>query len=117
MVTVIGCGGLVVPTVWPTKLRLVVDKTTVGASPEPDKVTDCGLPLALSATVSPPLRLPAAAGVNITLIVQLALAAKGEAQLFVCEKSPLVAMPVIVSGPVPGLLRMTGCAALVLPTF
>ena len=50
-----------------------------------------GLLLALSVTVNVALREPVAVGVKVTLMVQVALAAKVEGlmgQLLVCPKSP-----------------------------
>jgi hypothetical protein len=42
------------------------------AVPVPERLTVCGLPLALSVMLSEAARLPLAEGVNLTLIVQLA---------------------------------------------
>ena len=63
---------------WLPKARLVGDRLTDGAAlaPMPVRLTECGLPLALSVTVIVPVRVPVAVGVNVTLIEQLALAAK-----------------------------------------
>src|SRR5207249_2219353 len=47
-----------------------------GATPVPLRPTPCGLPAALSATLRVPLRAPAAVGLNVTLMAQLALAAR-----------------------------------------
>src|SRR5213592_4126742 len=44
-----------------------------GFIPIPERLTLCGLPEALSATVRLALRLPVAAGVKVTLMVQLEL--------------------------------------------
>jgi hypothetical protein len=44
-------------------------------NPVPDNVAFCGLPDALSLTPRVALRAPVALGLNVTLIVQLALAA------------------------------------------
>jgi hypothetical protein len=93
---------------------------TVGGTPLPVSVTVCGLPEALSVSVSVPVRAPLAVGVNVTLIVQLPPAAivEGESgQLFVCAKSPVLAMPVINKGPVPEFVIITGWGALVVPIF
>jgi hypothetical protein len=49
-----------------------------------------------------------AVGVNVTAIPQLAPAASKLPQLFVCEKSPLVAIPEMVSGAVPVFESATG---------
>ena len=89
------CGGLAVETVCPAKLRLVVESVTTGARPVPLRLTFWGLLLALSVSVSVPVRFPGAEGVNVTLIVQPALAATEPAQVLVWAKSPLV---VIVRG-------------------
>src|ERR1700682_5807814 len=84
--------------------------------------TVCGLPVALSMMVKVPMRVPAAVGVNVTLIVQLAPATSGvaggviglaDAPVLVCAKSPDAAMEMIVRGPVPVLVSVTVCAALV----
>lgn len=56
------------------KERLVLDKVT-GAVPVPVNVAVCGEFGALSPTVRVPVRVPAAVGVKVTEIVQLALAA------------------------------------------
>lgn len=67
--------------------------------------------------------LPAAVGLNVAEIVQLPFTARvdGEAgQLLIWAKSPLFvparAMPVMASGAVPELVRVTDCAPLVVPT-
>lgn len=85
--------------------------------PVPDKATDCGLPDALSVTERVPLRGPVTVGVKVTLMLQFAPAASVLPQLFVWAKSPLAAMVAIDKGPVPLFVRMTVCAALVLPTL
>ena len=81
---------------------------TAGAVPVPDRLAVCGLPVALSLTARLALRLPAAVGVNVALMVQLALAASVEGligQLFVWPKSPgfvpPMAMLLMVNGEVP----------------
>jgi hypothetical protein len=74
----------------------------------------------LSVTFKVALRVPVVAGLKVTLIVQLALAANELPQLLVCAKSP-AAVPVIVKlviviAVVPTFLSVTVLAALVLPT-
>jgi hypothetical protein len=64
-------GTLVVPTCWFAKVSEAGDRPTAGAVPVPLRFTACGLPVALSVTVSAPVRGPTAVGVNVTLIVQL----------------------------------------------
>jgi hypothetical protein len=54
--------------------------------------------------------------VNVTLIVQPAPAATVVPQLFVCAKSPVVVMLVIVNVAVPVFVSITFCAGLVVPT-
>ena len=41
----------------------------------PERLTDCGLPLALSVMLTEAVRLPLAVGMKVTLIVQLLPAA------------------------------------------
>jgi hypothetical protein len=86
--------------------------------PVPVRVTVCVLPatlLLLSVMVSVPVSVPAALGEKVTSMVQEPLAATRPPQVSVCEKSPLVAMLAMVSDPVPVLLSVTGCEALVVP--
>src|ERR1700682_3615270 len=83
--------------------------------------TVCVLGVALSMMVKVPMRVPAAMGVNVTLIVQLAPAASGVAGGVIGQgvapalaaKSPDAAMEMIVRGPVPVLVSVSVCAALV----
>ena len=82
------CAGLVEPTFWLEKVKLVGESRTVGVdvlSPEPVRLTVCGLSPALSVMVSTPVRVPVAAGVKVTLMVQLLPAETEEPQLLVCE--------------------------------
>ena len=64
LLSVTTCGGLVVPTTWPEKVRLEVESPMPGAPvmPTPDNAILCGLPAALSAMVMLPLRGPTAVG-------------------------------------------------------
>ena len=80
--------------------------------------------LALSATAKVALREPVAVGVKVTLIVQVALAAKVEGlrgQLLVCPKSPglvpVKPMLVMVSAAPLGFESVTALAVLVMPTL
>lgn len=66
-------------------------------------------------SVTEPVRFPAAVGVNITLIVQVAPAARLEPQVFVWAKSPVTAILVNVSAAVLPLVSVTVCAAEVVP--
>ena len=87
----------------------------------PIKLIDWGLPLALSTILTLALRVPVAVGANFTLIVQLAPAARLLPQVYVSEKSPgfvpVRPMLVMLRLPVPVLVNVTFCAALVLPVF
>ena len=78
----------------------------------------------MSVTVNVALRVPVAAGVKLTLMVQLPLAARVEGligQLLVCPKSPgLVPVKptfVMVSATPLAFDSVTAWAALVAPTF
>ncbi len=88
--------------------------------PVPEKVTDCGLPVALSVRVRAAVKDPLAAGVKVTLIVQLAPAATLAPQLLVCAKSlglvPVMAILVMLKAALPVLFRVTDWAALEVPT-
>src|SRR5580658_1560314 len=112
---------VVVPTFSLPKLRLVAERFRPGAVPVPLRVTDCGLPAALSVMVTLAVWLPLAAGVKVTLMEQLAPAARELPQVLVWAKAPLLvpvmAMLVMVMATVPVLLNVTVCAALVVPTF
>jgi hypothetical protein len=54
-----------------------------GRIPVPLKVIVCGLPAPDDVIVIAPVRVPAAVGVNVTVIVQVAFCAKVAVQLFV----------------------------------
>ena len=95
----------------------------VDAVPVPERLKVCGLPLASSVTVKVAVRPAVAVGVNVTLMVQLELAASVEGvigQLFVWPKSPGFvpprAMLLMVSGAVPVFESVTVCGALVVLT-
>lgn len=82
----------------------------------PVRLTECGLPAALSLMASEPERLPAAVGAKVTLNVQLAEGATVEPQVLLSEKSPVTATLEMVSGPSPVLLRVTVWTELVVLT-
>ena len=69
---------------------------TVDEAPMPVRFAVWGLLVALSLTSSVALRVPVAVGVKVTLIVQVAPAARVDPQLFICAKSPLL-VPVIAT--------------------
>ena len=75
---------LVVPTNWLANVRLAGDSPAAGAIPLPTRATVCGLPLALSVTDRAPVRVPAAVGLKLTLILQLVPAFKLPPQLLLC---------------------------------
>jgi len=82
----------------------------------PVSATVWGLPAASSVMVKVPVRVPAAVGVKVTLIVQFALAANvagSVPHVFVSAKSPDAAIEMIVRGAVPVFVSVTVCAALV----
>jgi hypothetical protein len=66
--------------------------------------------------VRAPVRVPEAVGVNVTLIVQLALGPKVDGQLLTLTKSALISMLLMVNVAFPVLVRVTACAALEVPT-
>ena len=72
---------LIVPTFWLPNVRLVGERLAVAATPVPVRLTICGLPAALSEMLTDAVRVPAAVGVNLTLIMQL---------LFVATELPQV---------------------------
>jgi hypothetical protein len=87
-------------------------------APVPDKLTVCGLVLALSVTVKVPVRVPGAVGVNATEIEQEAAAPNvpgDNGQVEVCAKSPEVEIPEMVSGSGWLFLSVTVFLALLVP--
>jgi hypothetical protein len=96
------------------KLRLLADKET--AVPVPLKLTLCGLLLALSVRVSEPVRLAAAVGVKVTVMVQLAPAARLVPQVLVWAKSPLAVMLLRLKADWPVLDKVRVFGLLVVPT-
>jgi hypothetical protein len=71
-----------VPTVWLLNVSVVGERLG-SAVPVPERLAVCGLLVALSVTVNVPLRAPAAVGVKVTSIEQLAPAATLAPQLLV----------------------------------
>lgn len=76
-------GGLDVPTVWSANVTLVGENRMLAAIPVPVRGTVCGLPLALSVTVSVPGSTPTADGVNVTPMLHAAPAFMPLPQLLV----------------------------------
>jgi len=112
---------LVVPIAWLPKFRLVGEKLTVNVTPVPVRPMVCGLPAALSVIVTLAVRLPFAVGVKVTLMVQLAPAARELPHVFVWTKSPLlvpvIAILVMLTAVLPVLAIVTAWAVVVVPTF
>ena len=102
------------------KLKEVGERLTTGVPvPElPLRLIFCGLPVALSLTVTVPVRVPVVVGVKFTLIVQLVRAARDVPQVPspARVKSPLTVMLLIVKVAVPLLVSVENCATLVIPT-
>src|SRR5207237_491154 len=120
VVTVTAFGVRVLPSGWLPKPRLVGANPTPGAVPFPLSVMICGLPPALSASDSVPVRAPEAVGVKVTLMVQFAPAAKvaglvGQAlaPVLVAAKSPEAANELIVKAAVPVFVSVTVIGVLV----
>src|SRR6266566_7222530 len=110
--------GLVLPRAWLPNARAVSERLAAGEpvelAPVPVRLTVCGLPVALSLTLSVALRVPVALGVNLALMVQLAPAASVDGlkgQLLVWAKLPLLvpvmAMLVIDRAALPEFERVT----------
>src|SRR2546421_696058 len=114
--SVIAWGVLEVPSICEAKLSEDGEKVAIAANPVPLSVIDDGAGVLLLLRVSEPLRLPIADGVKVTLIVQVAPAARDAAQLLLWLKSPLVVMPAMERGAVPLLLSVMDWAALLVLT-
>ena len=104
------CEVLTMSTASFPKERLVGERLAADAAPVPERLTLCGLPVALSVRVTAAVRVPAAVGLKVTLIVQLAPAATLDPQLLVCAKSlalaPETAMLVMLKAALPELVRV-----------
>jgi hypothetical protein len=120
LVRVTGCTALIVPKVWLPKFRLVGVRLADGALPVPLRFTVWGLPAALSAMLSTAVRAPRAAGVKVTVIVQLPPAATELPHVLVTAKSPgfapVAPILVIVKLAFPVLVRVTACGGALVPT-
>jgi hypothetical protein len=87
LATVMG-SGLKLPTVTIPK-DSESGETVSAVVPVPLSETVCGLPMPSSVTLRVALRLPVQPGVNVTVMVQLAPAARVVPQLLLCAKSDL----------------------------
>src|SRR5882762_441666 len=123
LVRVTVCAVAATPTLVVLNVKLAGLKPTVGegAEPVPLRLIVCGLAGALSVMLIEAVRLPAAPGVKVTLMVQLAPAATELPQLSVSAKSPVLvpvmAMLETFSAPAPLLVRVTVCAVAATPTL
>jgi len=108
------CELLVVPTVCAPNVRLPGKSVTT--VPTPFTVSCCGLPGALSETLTVALRGPEAVGKNVRLMLQLEPGASVLPQLLVWVKSlelvPDSAILLMVSGAFPVFERLIACGAL-----
>lgn len=106
--------------VWPAVTVLELGEPEAGemekSVAKPERETIWGLSVALSAMTSVPVLLPAAVGVNVTLMVQLPPPATLGRQLLLAAKSLLALIPKIASVPLPVVLSVIDCAALGVPT-
>lgn len=119
LVTVRVWAELAVPTNWLPKLRLDADAEKTAAVPAPLRETLWGLLAESAVTWSEPATVPMAEGVKVTPMEQLALAASVAPQVVLetAKALRLVETLMLPSVPVPVLVRVTVCAALVVPTF
>jgi hypothetical protein len=84
LVSVTVCAALVVPTSCALKLKDATPiETAAGVTPMPIRLMMCGLPAASSVKDTAPVRVPVVLGVNVTLMVQLAVGASDAPQLSV----------------------------------
>lgn len=96
-----------------------IGSTFESATPLPLMVTDWGLPVALSATLSEAVLDPACVGVNVTWMEQFAPAAKLDPQVLVWANIPFefaIEIPAMFNAAVPVLFKVTVTAELVVPT-
>jgi uncharacterized protein YybS (DUF2232 family) len=111
---------LVVPSAWFPKDRLVEESVTDATVPVPDRLTACGLPVALSAMLTEAVSALAREGLKVTLIVQVPPAATELPQVLVWAKSlafvPAIPTLVMVNVALPPFVRVTLCAVLVVPS-
>jgi len=91
-----------------------------GTTPVPEIAAVCGEPAALSATETVAEKVAAVAGVKVTEMVQLAPEASVLPQVVVSAKSdglaPVMLMPVMLRGLLPGFETVINCAVAVLPS-
>jgi hypothetical protein len=118
LVSVTVCGLLGVPTGWLENVTEDVLKLAIAVTPLPASWSVCGLPAALSVTVSVPVRAPDAVGVKVTEMVHVPPAGKLFAvvvHVSVSLKSPVAAIELIASVEVPRFVTVTVWGELVFP--
>jgi hypothetical protein len=101
-------------------VTVCVDEEEVNekSCPEPLSAIVCGLPLALSATVSVPLTVPLLDGSKNTPIAQLDPAARLPPQVLSTPKLlELMVTPVMVRGALPGFVAVTVIGKPAVPTY
>ena len=121
LVSVTDCDALVAPTFTVPNDRLVAERLTVGGvRPVPLREIDCGELVALSVMVMAAVMAPAFVGEKWPWMTQFAPAATLVPQLFANPNEeafvPVTVMLVTVRVPVPVLVSVTDCDALVDPT-
>src|SRR5580698_4679781 len=94
----------------------VVVALTLKSTPVPVRLTVCGLTVALSFTVSVPVRLPVAVGVSTTLMVQVDPAVNVAGQLLLWLKSPVICALPMLTDALPVFVTVTGWEALATPS-
>ena len=118
LVSVAVCAALNVPSGWLANVRLSADSLTAGpvSTALPVRLIFCGLSAALSVMLIVPVKRPGIVGVKVTLMVQLAPAARLLPQLLVWKKFKLATMLVMVNAALPLFVSVTGSGRLVVPT-
>lgn len=115
-VSVTVCGGLLLPTGWLPNVRVAGLRVANATSPVPCKGTLCGLPSALSTTVTSPVRTPAPWGAKNTWIGHERPGGRVVTQDVLILKSPLGRILVMIRGALPVFLMVTSCQSLRAPT-
>ena len=102
---------VVLPTDTLPKERLLGETPATAVVPVPERLMVCGLPVALSATLTIAERMPDAVGLKVMLIVQVDPALKLDPQVLVCTKSlrftPETAILVTLNVALPELVKVT----------
>lgn len=120
LLSMIEVGELLDPTSTPVKLRPTGKSVATGATPTPLIGALCGLPAALSLILTVDDRLPVFVGLKTTLMAQLELVGTLLGQLFVSEKSPELAVEIVIevidNDALPVLVSVIICGVLPMPT-